>query len=63
MMKMYNILKAEIIALDQAFPENNLNLDKEKMNSKYALVSNKITSVISQLEEFLKSHGIQSWFL
>ena len=44
MMKMYNILKADIAALDQEFPENEFNLDKNKMNSKFGLVNKKITS-------------------
>ena len=59
LMKMYNILKAEISAFDQEFPENEFNLDKNKMNSKFALLNRKITSVVSQLEEFMTSNGIE----
>ena len=51
MVKMYNMIKAEITSF-----ENNSNLD---LNSKYAVVNDKIPTIISQLEVFLTSHGIE----
>ena len=58
MVKVYNMIKAEIASFEKEF-ENEFNLDFNKMNSKYALVKDKITPIINQLEEFLTFHGIE----
>ena len=58
-MNMYNIFKADIVSFEQEFSENEFNFDNNMMNTKYALVNDKIKSTTIQLREFLTIHGIE----
>ena len=58
MMKKYNMFKAEIASFEQEC-KNEFNLDDHKINSKYVLVNDKITSTVNLLRNFFTSHGIE----
>ena len=58
MMKMYNMFKAEIASFEQEL-ENEFDLDTNKINSKYGLVNDRITSTVNQLRKFFTSPGIE----
>ena len=53
------MFKTDIASFEQEFPENDVNLNKDNMNSKYVLLNNKIISITTQLKEYLIRHGIE----